>query len=126
MTFLGQKLAIIQATCGVALSPKDVAKMGARLCIGTCSNIPLKDNPWVENGSCILAVNTGNAQFRTAHMDALTHQNTKACKPNLVYNLFDQNTADAILNTSLFPQVTTDTLVWKGEKSGCYFEVLLS
>lgn len=60
------------------------------------------------------------------YIDVLTHQNTKACKPNLVYNLFEQNTADAILNTSLFPQVTAYTLVWKGEKSGCYFEVLLS
>jgi len=42
-------------------------------------------------------------------------------KDYLVSHLFDMHTTNLIQNTLIFPKVTIDTLVWKGEKNGRYF-----
>jgi len=48
-------------------------------------------------------------------------QDLKMWKASLIRSLFDAQTAQLILNTSLQPLVLEDKMIWKGERSGKYY-----
>jgi hypothetical protein len=53
-------------------------------------------------------------------VEHLIDNTTKEWNQHVVNNLFDQSTAEVILKTPLFRQVTIDKLIWKAEKKGKY------
>jgi hypothetical protein len=71
------------------LSAKELVIRGARWSIGTGSNIPLMNQPWLASGGCILVYNTGAAQFRSVHVSELIDPTSKSWRQPLLYHLFD-------------------------------------
>jgi len=43
----------------------------------------------------------------------IIEQHHKVCNVPIIYNMFDHNTTQLILNTPLQPLVTEDKLIWK-------------
>jgi len=98
-------------------SSKDVVKQGARWCIGTNTRILLMGHPLLITSDRISPTQTGNTYFCSIYVSEVIDLTSKIRKTYLVSPIFDQHTTNLILNTPLSPQLTIDTLMWKGEKS---------
>jgi len=58
--------------------------------------------------------------FQSYFAGHLINQSTKVWNEQLIRQIFLAETARSILNTPLYQQVHTDSLIWKAEKNGCY------
>jgi len=83
------------------------AKVTNKLSIGSGLDILLISEPWLGAGS----------RYTVGH---LIHQDTKSWNEELVWYIFEEGTAQRILNIPLFQQVNEDRLVWNPEKNGHY------
>jgi len=57
---------------------------------------------------------------RDFNVQSLLSEHGKSWNVPLVQQIFSTDTAEAILNTPLYDQVTHDRLIWKSERNGCY------
>ncbi|CAJ2649711.1 unnamed protein product [Trifolium pratense] len=101
-------------------SAKFLVRAGARWCIGSGENISILGEPWIQGGTLISASNPSVMHLQNIKVKHLISNTTKEWDSHVINNIFDQGTADAILRTPLFQQVTSDKLVWKAEKKGNY------
>ncbi|CAJ2655005.1 unnamed protein product [Trifolium pratense] len=101
-------------------SAKFLVRAGARWCIGSGENIYILGEPWIQGGTLISASNPSVMHLQNIKVKHLISNTTKEWDSHVINNIFDQGTADAILRTPLFQQVTSDKLVWKAEKKGNY------
>ncbi|CAJ2674072.1 unnamed protein product [Trifolium pratense] len=102
------------------LTAFNIAMLSARWCIGSGENISILGEPWIQGGTPISASNPSVMHLQNIKVKHLISNTTKELDSHVINNLFDQGTADAILRTPLFQQVTSDKLVWKAEKKGNY------
>ncbi|CAJ2652404.1 unnamed protein product [Trifolium pratense] len=101
-------------------SAKFLVRAGARWCIDSGENISILGEPWIQGGTLISASNPSVMHLQNIKVKHLISNTTKEWDSHVINNIFDQGTADAILRTPLFQQVTSDKLVWKAEKKGNY------
>jgi len=94
-----------------------VVKRGERWCISTSDNISLFGAPWLKDGLSFVDNNPIFAPFSHLKLKDIIEQHHKVWNAPLIYIMFDHNTAQVILNTSLQPLVTEDRLIWKVEKN---------
>lgn len=98
---------------------KMVVKQGARWSIGT-SAARCSRAPWLKDGLFLTTDNYIYALLSHVNVKDIIDHSTKVGNALLIYNLFDQNTTQLILNTPLQPLVNEDKLIWKTEKNGNY------
>jgi len=76
--------------------------------------------PWLKSGLSFADYNPIFASLAHATVKDIIDQHHKVWNDSLIYNLFDHNTVQMILNTPLQPLVTQDKLIWKAENNGMY------
>lgn len=93
-------------------------KEGAYWSIGEGNCIPLFDNKWTADRSFVKPRQSilFNPFLR---VDYLIIRNRKIWNETLRF-LLDDNSSSAVLKNPLFASVLSDSLSWKGEKSGLY------
>jgi hypothetical protein len=101
-------------------SAKVVVRNGARWKVGSGFNIPIFSEPWIRAGSSIHPAGPDMLAIQPYSVGHLIDQNAKVWNEQFVCQLFANETAQNILNTSLHQQVQMDKLIWKVEKNGCY------
>ena len=101
-------------------SVKVVFRQGACWKIGSGFNIPIIGEPWVGTGSSIPLVGPGAIAIQSYFVGHLIDQSNKVWNEQLIRQVFLPETAQSILNTPLYPQLRTDSLLWKAEKNGFY------
>jgi ribonuclease HI len=102
------------------LRARFIVRGGGRWSIGSGSNIPILDAPWLSNGASIDGNIEGSHYVRDFTVHNLISEHGKVWNEPLIRQVFSTDIADAILHTPLFEQVTNDRLIWKAEKNGCY------
>jgi hypothetical protein len=118
--FLGSKLGQNPSFVSRSIfSAKLVVGKGARWRIGAGFDIPLIGEPWLGVGSSIHPVGAGLA-LQGYTVGNLIQQNRKAWDEELVQYIFEEETAQRIINIPLFPQINEDRLVCNPEKNGHY------
>ena len=70
----------------------------------------------IFNGGCIDGNITGAHIVHDFMVDNLMDTNSKSWNGDLVKQVFSEDIATSIINTSLFNHVTNKRLVWKAEK----------
>ena len=93
---------------------------GARWCIGSGSNIPILNEPWLSEGSLIDSNIAGAHFVQNFTVQSLIDASHKRWNSDVVQQVFSPDIAALILRTPLLDQVVEDSLVWKGEKNGMY------
>ena len=101
-------------------SAKLVVRHGARWMVGSGYGIPIIDEPWLSGGSRVALISPAAQSLQGYSVGHLIHQGIKNWNEELVRYIFEDGTAQQILNTSLFQQVSEDRLVWQPEKNGKY------
>jgi hypothetical protein len=101
-------------------SAKMVVGHGARWRIGNGFDISLIGEPWLGTGLSIPPATPDALSIQRYSVSHLIHQDTKTWNEELGRYIFEAGTAQKILDTSLFPQVNKDRLVWKSEKNEQY------
>ena len=76
--------------------------------------------PWFKDGMFFADDNPIFAPLTNAKVKDIIDKQHKVWNAPLIYNLFDNNTTQLVLNTPLQPLVTGDKLIWKAEKNGMY------
>jgi len=94
-------------------SAKVVVRQGARWKIGFGFNIPIIDEPWIGTGSSIPLVGPGAITIQNYFVGHLIDQINRVWNEQLIRQVFPPETAQSILNIPLYPQVQTDSLLWK-------------
>ena len=97
-----------------------IVRGGARWRIGTGTNIPILDEPWLKDGRCISSNLPGADFVCNFCVDSLIDNDTKCWDTSLVQQVFSEEIASNILNTLLVAQVAGDRLIWKAEHNGVY------
>lgn len=88
--------------------------------ICTCTNILLFGAPWLANGMFLAYYNPIFVPLAHVKVKDIINQFDKVCNAPLIYNMFDLNTAQLILNTLLHLLVDEDKLIFKTEKNDMY------
>jgi len=105
-------------------SAKMVIRQGARWRIGTCANILLLGASWLKDGLSLTTKSHMYALLARVKVKDILDQTSKAWNVPLINILFDQNTAQLILNPSLQHLVNEDKLSWKAEKNSCLIFII--
>jgi len=101
-------------------SVKVVVRQGARWKFGFGFHIPIIGEPLIGTGSSIPLVGPVAMDLQNYFVGHLIDQSSRVCNEHLIRKLFLAETTQSILNTSIYPQVHTDSLLWKAEKNGYY------
>ena len=98
-----------------------MVKQGARWRICSRVNIPFLGAPWLKDSLSLSTTNPIFEPLMQVKLCDFIDQDLKMWKASLICSLFDAQTTQLILNTSLQPLVLEDKMIWKGERSGKYF-----
>jgi len=98
----------------------DLIPQGARWRIGFGASIPLFGAPWLKDGCSFSTQSPLYALLAHVKIQDIIEPSTKVWNATLIYNMFDHNTTQLILNTPLHPLAHEDKFIWKAEKNGSY------
>jgi hypothetical protein len=76
--------------------------------------------PWLKDGCSLSTQSPLYAPLAHVKVQDIIEPSTKVWNATLISNLFDHNTSQLILNTSLHHLVHEDKIIWKAEKNGSY------
>jgi hypothetical protein len=97
---------------------KFIIRAGNRWCIGDGTTIPVLNENWLYDGSCLSLPTNNNSIVNQLCVSDIINPDEKSWNVPLVTSLFDISSADKILNTPLFSSVATDKQVWRVERDG--------
>ncbi|WJX95855.1 hypothetical protein P8452_77124 [Trifolium repens] len=93
---------------------------GNRWCIGDGTNIPVWNENWLHDGSCLAPTADTTSMLNHLCVADLIHPDDKAWNIPLITSFFDTTNANKIINTALFPSVTEGKLIWRVDPHGHY------
>ncbi|KAK2380515.1 hypothetical protein QL285_068207 [Trifolium repens] len=93
---------------------------GNRWRIGNGNNIPLWKENWLADALPLEPVNNNDLFYADILVSDIMELNPKKWNSDIVLSLFDDPTAARILATPLYPSVTDDRRIWRGESNGDY------
>jgi ribonuclease HI len=101
-------------------SSKFILRAGNRWRIGNGNNIPLWNESWLADALPLEPVNNNDLFYADFFVSDIMEHNPKRWNSDIVLSLFDEPSAARILATPLYPSVTDDRRIWRGESNGDY------
>ncbi|GAU39501.1 hypothetical protein TSUD_68650 [Trifolium subterraneum] len=99
---------------------KHVVQAGCKWSIGTGENINVWEQNWLKDGMALSTPSDMEFVGNITKVHDLMLNNSKKWDYDKIQSMFDNNTANRIMQTPLFDSVHEDTLVWKMEHDGLY------
>ncbi|CAJ2647159.1 unnamed protein product [Trifolium pratense] len=99
---------------------KFLIRAGCRWRIGDGNNIPLWNENWLADALPLEPINHNNLMYSGFTVSDLMENDSKDWNVRRISSMFDQTSVARILATPLYPSVSDDRRLWRGESKGEY------
>jgi hypothetical protein len=99
---------------------KFILRAGNRWCIGDRINIPVWNENWLRDGSCLVPPTTYPPFIDHLCVADIINPEDKSWNIPLITSIFDPVSVNKILNTPLFSSCVEDRQIWRVERRGEY------